>query len=132
MKEMTCITCPNGCLLQVDETEGGIRVTGNACPRGETFAIAELTHPMRTICSTARTTYPETPVVPVRVSGEIPKERIFDVMKEINNIVVDRRVKRGDVLIADVLGLGVDVIVTSDILISAHSKEGMNDEYQTV
>lgn len=127
MRELTCITCPNGCLLQVDETESEIRVTGNACPRGETFAIAELTHPMRTICSTARTTYPETPVVPVRVSGEIPKERIFDVMKEINNIVLDRRVKRGDVLIPDVLGLGVDVIVTSDVM-----NGGKNHEYQTV
>ena len=116
MKELICITCPNGCMLQVEEIEGEIRVTGNKCKRGEAFAIAELTHPMRTICSTVRTVYPEVPVVPVRVSGEIPKEKIFDVMEEINKILVDRRVGRGEVLIPDVLGLGVDIIVTSNIL----------------
>lgn len=62
MREMTCITCPNGCTLQIEEVEGILHVTGNKCKRGEAFAIAELTHPMRTICSTVRTIYPEVPV----------------------------------------------------------------------
>lgn len=116
MREMTCITCPNGCALQVEKVGNEIRVTGNKCKRGEKFAVAELTHPMRTICSTVRTIYPQVPVLPVRVSGEIPKEKIFDVMKEINKILVDKHVGTGEVLIPDVLGLGVDVIVTSNIL----------------
>lgn len=116
MREMTCITCPNGCTLQVEETEGQIRVSGNRCKRGEAFAVSELTHPMRTVCSTVRTVYPEAPVLPVRVSAEIPKEKIFDVMREINQVLVDRRVGRGEVLIENVLGLGVDVIATSDLL----------------
>lgn len=127
MKEMTCITCPNGCALQVDDTKGKIQVSGNKCRKGEEFAIAELTHPMRTICSTVRTIYPETPVVPVRVSGEIPKEKIFDVMKELNKVRVDRRVGRGEVLIPNVLGMGVDIIVTSNIL-----KGEKKDEHETI
>lgn len=116
MKEMICITCPNGCALQVEEIQGQIHVSGNKCRRGEAFAVAELTHPMRTICSTVRTVYPEAPVLPVRVSGEIPKEKIFEVMAEINKVLVERRVSRGDVLIPNVLGLNVDIIVTSNIL----------------
>ena len=68
MKEMTCITCPNGCHLQIEEKDEKILVTGNRCKRGETFAISELTHPMRTICSTVRTTCREIPVLPVRVT----------------------------------------------------------------
>ena len=128
MREMTCITCPNGCTLQIEEVEGTLHVTGNKCKRGEAFAIAELTHPMRTICSTVRTIYSEVPVLPVRVSGEIPKERIFDVMKEINHILVDRHVRRGDVLLENVLGLGVDIIVTSNRL----SREENENECETV
>lgn len=115
MKELTCIVCPNGCTLFADETGDGIRVTGNQCRRGEEFAIAELTHPMRTIASTVRTVFSEMPVVPVRVSGEIPKERIFDVMRKINEVVLDTRMSRGDVVIPDVLGLGVDVILTGEM-----------------
>ena len=29
MREMTCITCPNGCTLQIEEVEGTLYVTGN-------------------------------------------------------------------------------------------------------
>lgn len=123
MREMTCIVCPNGCKLTVDDSKEEIQVTGNLCKRGYAFAVTELTHPMRTICSTVRTAFPETPVVPVRVSAEIPKERIFDVMREINQVYVTERVGNGDVVIPDVLGLGVDVIVTSDVLKGEHRYE---------
>ncbi len=116
MKKMTCIVCPNGCQLTVDCVDGNYSVSGNKCRRGEAFAVSEMTHPCRTVCSTVATAWPEIPVIPVRVSGEIPKERIFDVMKEIGSITVDQPLGRGDVVIADVLSLGVDVIVTSDRL----------------
>lgn len=116
MKELTCIVCPNGCSLRVEKKDGQWEVIGNQCKRGITFAIEEMTHPMRTISSTVRTSFPEVPVIPVRVSAEIPKERIFDVMKQINQVRVEKICGTGDVVIENVLGLQVDVIVTSDIL----------------
>lgn len=116
MKELTCIVCPNGCRLEVEEKDGEWVVSGNQCKRGEQFAIEEMTHPMRTICSTVRTVFPEAPVLPVRVSVEIPKARIFDVMQEINKVMVREICGTGDPVIKNVLGLGADVIVTSSIL----------------
>ena len=92
----------------------------NACPRGKAFAIAETTQPMRTLCTTAATAFPAFPVLPVRVRGEIPKERMFDVMAAINAVVVDFPAARGDVILENVCGLGVDVIATSNLL----SEEG--------
>ncbi|MFR9061258.1 DUF1667 domain-containing protein [Eubacterium callanderi] len=123
MREITCITCPNGCTLSVEEKDGRIVVTGNQCPKGEAFAKSELTNPMRTISTTVSTGDPAVPVVPVRVSGEIPKGRIFDVMEAINRLTVTAPVGRGAFLAADVLGLGVDVIVTSDVLITGMKGE---------
>lgn len=116
MRELTCIVCPNGCKLTISENGDCITVTGNKCPKGEQFAIAELTNPTRTICSTVKTTFPQMPVLPVRVSAEIPKNRIFDVMNEINKVVVKDPISRGDVVIPNVLNLGVDVIATSGML----------------
>lgn len=116
IKEMICITCPNGCALRVEENDGKITVTGNKCPRGVAFATTELTHPMRTICSTVRTVYPAVPVIPVRVTKEIPKQHIFDVMRELDSIRVEDALGRGEVLIGNVLGLGADIIVTSNVL----------------
>ena len=114
MIKLTCIVCPNGCELRVDEKT--LEVTGNKCPRGQQFAKDEMTCPKRTICSSVKTIYDDVPVVSVRVSNDIPKEKIFDVMKEINKIVVDKRLGIGDVVISNVLNLGVDVIITSNIL----------------
>lgn len=37
-------------------------------------------------------------------------------MREINKVKVDTRVGRGDVIIENVLGLGADIIATSDLL----------------
>ncbi|MEG2002186.1 MAG: DUF1667 domain-containing protein [Clostridia bacterium] len=114
MKEFVCIVCPNGCKLEVDEKN--LTVVGNKCKRGETFGINEVTNPMRTICSTVKTIFEGSPVLPVRVSSDIPKDKIFEVMKEINKVVVSERIGRGDVVIKNVLGLGVDIIATSNLL----------------
>ncbi|MDD5881299.1 DUF1667 domain-containing protein [Stecheria intestinalis] len=115
-RKMTCIVCPNGCALTVREENGAIMVEGNKCPRGKAFGESEIICPMRTICTTVRTIFPEVPVLPVRVSCEIPKEKIFDVMKEINRVTVTERLGTGDPVIRNVLGLNADVIVTSSIL----------------
>lgn len=115
--EITCINCPVGCRLSVTLENGQVTsVTGNTCKRGEAFAISEMTAPKRTICSVVKTAFPETPVLPVRVSADIPKERIFDVMAQLRTVTVTERIGRGDVVIPNVLGLGVDIIATSNIL----------------
>ena len=116
MKKMICIVCPNSCELKISVEGEQIAVSGNMCPKGIDFAVAELTNPMRTISSTVKTSFPGVPVLPVKVSGEIPKSRIFDVMAEINKTLVSSPIDKGEALIADVLGLGVDVIATSGIL----------------
>ncbi len=116
MKETVCIVCPRGCKLRIDESGGDLAVTGNACRRGRDFAVSELKDPRRTICTTVRTAFPEVPVLPVRLSAEIPKARIFDVMREINAVTVESRVGRGDIIIKDVLSLGADVIASSNLL----------------
>lgn len=117
MKELTCIECPNGCRLVVETDAGGaVRVSGNSCPRGQAFAVSEMTHPVRTISSTVRTVYKEVPVLPVRVSSQIPKGMIFSVMEKINQVLVDQPLSRGDIVIENVCGLGADVIATSSIL----------------
>lgn len=116
MKEFNCIGCPRGCLLRVEKCDDDFIVTGNTCDRGREFAISEMTAPKRTICSTVKTVFPELPVLPVRVSEDIPKERIFDVMKEINACTLTERVGRGDIIIENILGLGVNVISTSSVL----------------
>ena len=47
--ELTCIVCPMGCRITVENAGGEYRVSGNTCKRGETYAIQAITCPMRTL-----------------------------------------------------------------------------------
>ncbi len=113
MKELICITCPRGCRLKVDDK---MNVTGNFCPRGVTYAINELTHPVRVVTSTVKLKNSIYSRVSVKTKNPVPKDKIFDVMNEINKVELKAPVKINDIAIKNVLGLGVDVIVTKNIL----------------
>jgi CxxC motif-containing protein len=112
MKEFTCIICPRGCRLSVDDN---MNVTGNTCPRGKQYAISELTNPVRTITSSVRVNNREDLLVSVKTSGPIPKGKIFEVMEEINKLSVAAPTRIGDVVKANILGLGVDILITKNI-----------------
>lgn len=116
MKEIVCITCPNSCRMTAELREGQWEVTGNRCQRGQKFAEDEMTCPKRTFSTTVRTAWKEVPVIPVRVSREVPKNKIFDIMEMINHMTVRAGIGRDEVLIPNVLGLDADVIVTSNCL----------------
>lgn len=115
-KELVCIVCPRSCRMTITSEGDELVVTGNTCKRGKEFAINEMTDPRRTVCTTVRTSFPSVPVLPVRVSGAIPKNKIFDLMREVNRITVSKRIGREDVVVPNILDLGVDLIATSNIL----------------
>jgi len=98
MTNLICITCPIGCNLQAELVDGKLTVTGHTCARGEDFARAELTHPMRTLCSTVRTNNPACPLLPMRTQGEIPKAAMMNVMRLLAGVTVTSPLKCGDVI----------------------------------
>lgn len=116
MKTMVCIVCPNGCRMEINGEGENITVEGAKCAKGKTYAITEMTAPKRSVTTTVKTIFDEARVLPVRTNGDIPKEKIFDLMKLINTFVLDKRVDRGDVILSDVLGTGIDIIATSGML----------------
>ena len=135
MTEMTCITCPMGCHLQIEKlSDNDISVTGNRCARGENYAREELLSPKRVVTATCRARWqpgsagaPSAGLasaaalpagagrprrVPLRTSGAFPRERIPELLEAIYRLELELPVKRGQVCIADALGTGVDLIVT--------------------
>ena len=113
-RELTCIVCPIGCQLSATIENGIVtEVVGNTCPRGKQYAIDECTHPVRTITTTVRTN--DGGVIPVKTSQPIPKELMFECMKEINGAVVTLPAKIGDIVIENLLGTGANVIVTANM-----------------
>lgn len=105
-RELICIVCPKGCNLNV-EIEGSnvISVSGNTCKRGIDYAINECTNPMRCVTTTIKTKDGEP--VSVRTDRPIPKDKMFDLMKIINNQTVSLPIFVGDVIIKDIFGCNI-------------------------
>ncbi|MBR0383938.1 MAG: DUF1667 domain-containing protein [Eubacteriaceae bacterium] len=114
-KEMICISCPMGCHLTVEGEDGNYTVTGNTCKNGEIYGIQEMTNPQRVVPSTVVIKGAMLSRLPVKTADTVPKGKIFDVMKAIDEVVVEAPVKMGDVVLADVCGTGVDVVATKSM-----------------
>ena len=115
-RNLTCIGCPMGCQITVEFDGDNIsRVTGNSCAVGDKYARKEVTHPERTVTSTVVVTGGDRERLSVKTKGNIPKDLIFDSMREINRTSVSAQVRIGDVVIHDVCGTGVDVVATRNV-----------------
>lgn len=113
VKKLTCIECPESCALSIDtENCRVIKVSGNKCPKGEKYAVAEIENPARILTSTVLASSLGIKMVPVRTDKPVPKPRIFEAMQEIKKIKVNRPLNAGDIIVKDFLGLNVNLIAT--------------------
>ena len=115
-RELTCINCPMGCRLTV-VMEGGeiIRVTGNTCKRGEIYARTEVTAPVRTVTTTMKVYGGVVDRVSCKTREPVPKDKIFDVMHEIDRAVCNAPLRIGDLLIDDCAGTGIPIVATKGV-----------------
>ena len=115
-KELICVSCPIGCAVTVtlDDNNEVVSVTGNTCKRGDSYARQECTHPERMLTSTVKVTGSRLPVVPVKSAKPVPKELLLDCMQEINRVTAQAPVHIGDVVLANILKTGVDIVATNN------------------
>lgn len=111
--DITCIICPNGCLLHVDDD---LNVSGNKCIRGVAYGKQEVSDPRRTLTTTVRVNSKLLSVCPVKSADALPKGLVLKCMEIVNEIRLEVPVRRGDVVVKDILGTGIDIIATRDIL----------------
>lgn len=114
-KELTCIVCPMGCRLEIelDDYDQPLSISGNLCIRGKDYALKEIIAPERVLTTTIKTKKGVFPLVSVRSDKPLPKASIFAVMNIINNTGVQAPINIHDILIENILDLGVNIIATS-------------------
>lgn len=116
IRNLTCINCPLGCSIEVTmEGNEVVSVTGNTCPRGETYARNEVTNPKRVVTSSVYVTGGERAVVSVKTEEAIPKDKIFDCVKAMRDIKVTAPVAIGDVIAEDIAGTGIKLLATANV-----------------
>lgn len=116
MKEMICICCPMGCHLTVDDSDkNNIKVSGNTCPRGATYAVNEVTCPKRMVTGSVKVVGGNIAMCSVKTSEAIPKQLIFDCLEQLKTVTLTAPVAIGDVVIKGVCGTEADIVATKNI-----------------
>ncbi len=116
VKELVCIGCPKGCSLQVAiRNKEIISIQGQHCKQGELYARKELTNPTRVVTATVRITGGQDSVVPVKTTFGIPKDSIFSCVEALKKIELKAPVHIGDIVIANVVETGVDIVITKNM-----------------
>jgi len=115
-REFTCIICPNGCEITVTiENNVVIKTEGSLCKKGEEYVVQDITAPKRTLSSSIKVIGGDLPLVSVRLSDFIPKEKIFEVIDVIKKIEIEAPTHIGQIVIENILGLGSNVVITKNI-----------------
>lgn len=112
---LVCISCPRGCEMEAAMEGDEVKVTGNGCALGITYATAELTCPMRTVTSSVFIDGGDCPLLSVKTKATVPKADIDKVLSDICNVHVKAPVEVGDVLKPDIGGTGVDLVATRKV-----------------
>ena len=117
-KNLTCIVCPVGCRLEITmDAAGKIKdISGNTCKRGYDYAMTEFTDPRRTLTTTVKLTGSAADkFLPVRTSSPIPKPKLMEAMAIVNKLSASAPVKVGDVICADFIEKGIDLIACKNV-----------------
>ena len=112
-RNITCIICPRGCAMTAEITAAGVTVTGHTCARGEEYAVAECTNPVRTVTATVRVSNRTDTMVSVKTAAPVPKGKMAEVMARLRQITVQAPIAMGDVILSDVFG--TQIIATREI-----------------
>ncbi|MBN1351673.1 DUF1667 domain-containing protein [candidate division KSB1 bacterium] len=112
---LTCIMCPLGCEMTVETNDDLVTVTGNQCEKGEVFAQEEVLHPIRNLATSVPIAGKHFKMLSVRLSDRVPRHLLKEIIAEIAKLRPGPPVKRGQVLISNVLKSGANVIATRTV-----------------
>ena len=101
--------------LAVGDKEEVTEVTGNACKEGKKYAIEEYKNPVRVLTATVLTQNSSQPLLSVRTDKGIPKTRLTGGMCVLAKVRAKPTLKAGDILVANLLDTGSNVVATSDL-----------------
>ena len=99
--ELTCVVCPNGCLLTVWQEDGVTHVEGAACKNGVRYGETELTDPRRVLTTSVAVNDGVLPLVSVRSTATILKKHLLSAVAALKTISVDAPVRIGDLVYED-------------------------------
>ncbi|HDQ26869.1 MAG TPA: DUF1667 domain-containing protein [bacterium] len=118
-KKLICVRCPQGCELTTSlDGYGAItKISGNICKLGIEYAETELKDPRRTLTTTVKVDGGALPLCPVWSEKPVPKDKITEIMRELDKITIKAPVSAGQVVAENILNTGVNITASRGIII---------------
>ena len=115
-KRITCVVCPIGCkiLVKTDGKSCDI-ISGYKCKRGIEYAQSEAIDPKRMLTTSILVENGNWPLVSVKSSDPVPKEKIFDILKEIKKTKIKAPINPGQIIIKNIANTKVDIIASKSV-----------------
>jgi CxxC motif-containing protein len=114
--KITCIICPIGCKIFVKTDGKQIAITeGNICKKGIDYAKSEALDPRRMLTTSVLVKDGEWPLVSIKSTRPIPRDKLFPILRQIKKITINAPVRSGQIIIKNVLNSGVDIVATKTI-----------------
>ena len=107
-KTITCIMCPNSCEIAYD-------LSGGMCAKGPEYVKNEILNPTRTLTTSVRVIDGQLPLVSVKTSAGIPKDKLLEGIKLVSVLSVEAPVEEGQVIYKDFIEEGIDLISTKAV-----------------
>lgn len=112
--EVTCILCPIGCEIRVNRKDLSI-IDGAKCNRGIEYSKNEIINPKRIITTSILVKNGDLPLLSVKTSKPIPKNKINQIIDIIKKKSISAPIEIGDIIIKNILNTGSDIIATKSI-----------------
>ncbi len=115
-KRITCIVCPIGCKILV-KSRGKLieNLKGNKCVKGIEYAKNEALDPRRMLTTSVLVIDGEWPLVSVKSSQPVSKDKVFKILKEIKKIKLNAPVKSGQEILKNVANTDSNIIATKTV-----------------
>ncbi len=113
---ITCVVCPVSCPVEVEYHEHEIlSIDRNQCKLALEYVRNEMFDPRRTVTTSVEVEGGAMPLVSVKTDRSIPRPMVGAAMKAICAVRVKSPVHVGDVIVANLLGTGANVVATRDV-----------------
>ena len=115
-REITCIVCPIGCKIRVRSDGKKVDIlSGYRCKKAIEYARNEALDPRRMLTTSVLVNEGEWPLVSVKSSKPVPKDKLFSFLEEVKKISINAPVKKGEIILKNVADTDIDIIATKTV-----------------
>lgn len=115
IKQIICKDCYEKCVLDIDESNGSLFISGNNCTKGIEYAKKEKDNNKEIFTTLVRIKGGKFNVVPVKSTKPIDKALWIECSKALSRLYVGAPIKAGDIVCKNLLNTGVDIVSIKNI-----------------